>query len=378
MFERRLWRNLDYYFVGGVIALLAIGLVVLNSASANVMPDPYYFVKKQLIWILFGLVGLVAVLSIDYEQLKHYHLPLYVLNIIMLAAVALVGHEAKGAQRWINLGFFLLQPSEFAKTITVITLACFLDKRQGKLNCWQDLVVPFLYVAVPLVLILKQPDLGTALVLLAILFGMLYVSGANWKLLLIIFGGGLLLTGLALFAHFHFGLPLPLQDYQMRRLVVFLNPYNDGKGGTGEGYHVIQSQIAIGSGGWWGVGLHQGSQVQLNFLPEAHTDFIFSVVGEELGFVRTVGIIALYFLVLYRMIRIAGQAKDMFGALLVGGVTSMFAFHILVNVGMTTGIMPVTGIPLPLFSYGGSAMLANMLALGLVLNVNLRRQKILF
>ncbi|APC07657.1 rod shape-determining protein RodA [Neomoorella thermoacetica] len=378
MFERRLWRNLDYYFVGGVIALLAIGLVVLNSASANVMPDPYYFVKKQLIWILFGLVGLVAVLSIDYEQLKHYHLPLYVLNIIMLAAVALVGHEAKGAQRWINLGFFLLQPSEFAKTITVITLACFLDKRQGKLNSWQDLVVPFLYVAVPLVLILKQPDLGTALVLLAILFGMLYVSGANWKLLLMIFGGGLLLTGLALFAHFHFGLPLPLQDYQMRRLVVFLNPYNDGKGGTGEGYHVIQSQIAIGSGGWWGVGLHQGSQVQLNFLPEAHTDFIFSVVGEELGFVRTVGIIALYFLVLYRMIRIAGQAKDMFGALLVGGVTSMFAFHILVNVGMTTGIMPVTGIPLPLFSYGGSAMLANMLALGLVLNVNLRRQKILF
>ncbi|AKX95940.1 Peptidoglycan glycosyltransferase MrdB [Moorella thermoacetica] len=378
MFERRLWRNLDYYFVGGVIALLAIGLVVLNSASANVMPDPYYFVKKQLIWILFGLVGLVAVLSIDYEQLKHYHLPLYVLNIIMLAAVALVGHEAKGAQRWINLGFFLLQPSEFAKTITVITLACFLDKRQGKLNCWQDLVVPFLYVAVPLVLILKQPDLGTALVLLAILFGMLYVSGANWKLLLMIFGGGLLLTGLALFAHFHFGLPLPLQDYQMRRLVVFLNPYNDGKGGTGEGYHVIQSQIAIGSGGWWGVGLHQGSQVQLNFLPEAHTDFIFSVVGEELGFVRTVGIIALYFLVLYRMIRIAGQAKDMFGALLVGGVASMFAFHILVNVGMTTGIMPVTGIPLPLFSYGGSAMLANMLALGLVLNVNLRRQKILF
>ncbi|OIQ61510.1 Rod shape-determining protein RodA [Moorella thermoacetica] len=378
MFERRLWRNLDYYFVGGVIALLAIGLVVLNSASANVMPDPYYFVKKQLIWILFGLVGLVAVLSIDYEQLKHYHLPLYALNIIMLAAVALVGHEAKGAQRWINLGFFLLQPSEFAKTITVITLACFLDKRQGKLNCWQDLVIPFLYVAVPLVLILKQPDLGTALVLLAILFGMLYVSGANWKLLLIIFGGGLLLTGLALFAHFHFGLPLPLQDYQMRRLVVFLNPYNDGKGGTGEGYHVIQSQIAIGSGGWWGVGLHQGSQVQLNFLPEAHTDFIFSVVGEELGFVRTLGIIALYFLILYRMVRIAGQAKDMFGALLVGGVASMFAFHILVNIGMTTGIMPVAGIPLPLFSYGGSAMLANMLALGLVLNVNLRRQKILF
>ncbi|MGI9861579.1 rod shape-determining protein RodA [Moorella naiadis] len=378
MFDRRMWRNLDYYFVGGVIVLLAVGLLVLKSASANVMPDPNYFVKKQFIWILLGLAAMACVLMVDYDQLKRYQLPLYALNILMLAAVALVGHEAKGAQRWIDLKFFLLQPSEFAKTITVITLACLLDKRRGRLNRWQDLFVPFLYVAVPLVLILKQPDLGTALVLLAILFGMLYVGGANLKLLLLIFGGGLLLIGLGLFAHFHFGLHLPLQDYQMRRLVVFLNPYNDGKGGMGEGYHVIQSQIAIGSGGWWGVGLYQGSQVQLNFLPEHHTDFIFSVVGEELGFVRTVGIIALYFLVLYRMVRIAGQAKDMFGSLLVGGVASMLAFHILVNVGMTTGIMPVTGIPLPLFSYGGSAMLANMLALGLVLNVNLRRQKILF
>lgn len=378
MFERRMWRNLDYYFVGGIIALLAIGLLVLKSASANVMADPNFFVKKQFIWIFLGLAGMACVLMVDYEQLRHYQLPLYALNIIMLAAVALFGHEANGAQRWINLGFFLLQPSEFAKTITVITLACFLDKRQGKLNRWQDLVVPFLYVAVPLVLILKQPDLGTALVLLAIFFGMLYVSGANLKLLLLIFGGGMLLVGLALFAHFHFGLHLPLQDYQMRRLVVFLNPYNDGKGGMGEGYHIIQSQIAIGSGGWWGVGLYQGSQVQLNFLPEHHTDFIFSVMGEELGFVRTVSIIGLYFLVLYRMIRIAGQAKDMFGSLLVGGVASMMLFHILVNIGMTTGIMPVTGIPLPLFSYGGSSMLANLLALGLVLNVNLRRQKILF
>ncbi|MDN5361758.1 MAG: rod shape determining protein RodA [Moorella sp. (in: firmicutes)] len=378
MFERRMWRNLDYYFIGGIIALLAVGLLVLKSASANVMADPNFFVKKQFIWILLGLGGMACVLMVDYDQLKRYQLPLYALNILMLAAVALVGHEAKGAQRWIDLKFFLLQPSEFAKTITVITLACLLDKRQGGLNRWQDLLVPFLYVAVPLVLILKQPDLGTALVLLAILFGMLYVGGANLKLLLLIFGGGLLLVGLALFAHFHFGLPLPLQDYQMRRLVVFLNPYNDGKGGMGEGYHVIQSQIAIGSGGWWGVGLYQGSQVQLNFLPEHHTDFIFSVVGEELGFVRTVGIIALYFLILYRMVRIAGQAKDMFGSLLVSGVASLFAFHILVNIGMTTGIMPVAGIPLPLFSYGGSAMLANMLALGLVLNVNLRRQKILF
>ncbi|MBE3572600.1 MAG: rod shape-determining protein RodA [Moorella humiferrea] len=378
MLERRHWRNLDYYFVGSVAAILAVSLAVLSSAGANMAPDPYYYVKKQLIWILIGLVGLFLVLLIDYEQLKRYHHALYVFNLILLAAVLLIGHQAKGAQRWINLGFFLLQPSEFAKTITIITLACFLDKRQGRLNRWQDLILPFVYVALPMLLILKQPDLGTSLVLLAILFGMLYVGGANPRLLLIIAGSGIAIAGLALFAHFRFGLPLPLEDYQLRRLVVVLNPYNDGQGGTGAGYHVIQSQIAIGSGGWWGVGWRQGSQAQLNFLPEHHTDFIFSVVGEELGFVRAVGVLGLYFVLLYRMLRIAAHAKDMFGALLVSGVASTFAFHILVNVGMTTGIMPVTGIPLPLFSYGGSSMLANMLALGLVLNVNLRRQKILF
>ncbi|MEW8959337.1 MAG: rod shape-determining protein RodA [Moorella sp. (in: firmicutes)] len=378
MLERRHWRNLDYYFVGSIAAILAVSLAVLSSAGANMASDPYYYVKKQLIWILIGLVGMFLVLLIDYEQLKRYHHALYVFNLILLAAVFLIGHQAKGAQRWINLGFFLLQPSEFAKTITIITLACFLDKRQGRLNRWQDLILPFVYVALPMLLILKQPDLGTSLVLLAILFGMLYVGGANTRLLLIIAGSGIAIAGLALFAHFRFGLPLPLEDYQLRRLVVVLNPYNDGQGGTGAGYHVIQSQIAIGSGGWWGVGWRQGSQAQLNFLPEHHTDFIFSVVGEELGFVRAVGVLGLYFVLLYRMLRIAAHAKDMFGALLVSGVASTFAFHILVNVGMTTGIMPVTGIPLPLFSYGGSSMLANMLALGLVLNVNLRRQKILF
>jgi len=378
MIERKLWRNLDYIFVGSVVALLVISLFVLSSASANISPDPYYFVKRQLINIFVGLMGLFIILLIDYERLKRYQIPLYVLNIILLVGVILIGDEAKGAQRWINLGLFQLQPSEFAKVIMIISLACLLNKNYNKLNRWRDLVLPFIYIGIPMLLILKQPDLGTALVLMAILFGMLYIGGANTKILLLIFGSGVLLVGAALYAHFNLGLPVPLQDYQLQRLVVFLNPYNDGRGGTGAGYHIIQSQIAVGSGGWWGVGFNQGSQVQLNFLPEHHTDFIFSVVGEELGFVRTAGILGLYFLVLYRMIRIAGQAKDVFGALLVGGVASMYAFHILVNVGMTIGIMPVTGIPLPLFSYGGSAMLANMLALGIVLSVNLRRQKILF
>ncbi|MDN5347275.1 MAG: rod shape determining protein RodA [Clostridia bacterium] len=378
MVGRRLWRNLDYPFIGSIIAILALSLVVLNSAAAGISADPDYYVKRQFLWIILGFGAMLAAIKVDYQVLRRYHLPIYLFNLALLVAVLLVGNEAKGAQRWIALGSFIFQPSEFAKISVIITLSRLLEARQGRLNNLKDLVMPFLHIALPMLLILVQPDLGTALVLMAILLGMLYLAGANTALLakLIITGG--VLVSFALFAHFHYGLPLPLKEYQLQRLVVFLNPYNDGEGGLGAGYHIIQSQIAIGSGGIWGKGLHQGSQVHLNFLPEHHTDFIFSVVGEELGFIRTLGVLGLYFILLYRTLHIAGRAKDMFGALLAGGVASLFAFHLLVNIGMTIGIMPVTGIPLPLFSYGGSAMLSNLLSLGLVLNVNLRRQKIPF
>ncbi|MGB9662373.1 MAG: rod shape-determining protein RodA [Moorellaceae bacterium] len=378
MFNRKLWRNLDYILVGTVVAIIGISLLVLDSAAASITSRPDYYVKKQLLWIVIGLIGMIVTLSFDYQQLKRYHWALYLLNLLLLASVLVVGSEAKGAQRWISMGAFQFQPSEFSKLIVIITLARLLESRQGQLNRLRDLTIPFLHVALPMLLVLKQPDLGTALVFVAILGGMLYIGGVNTRLFLGLVTGSVLAVTLALFAHFHWGLPLPLEEYQLKRLVVMLNPYNDGEGGRGAGYHIIQSQVAIGSGGLWGKGLHQGSQVQLNFLPEHHTDFIFSVVGEELGFFRTLGLLGLYFLLLYRMIRIASQAKDLFGALLVAGVCSMFTFHLLVNVGMTIGIMPVTGIPLPLFSYGGSSMLSNLLALGIVINVNLRRQKILF
>ena len=181
-----------------------------------------------------------------------------------------------------------------------------------------------------------------------------------------------------LVGHFKFGVPLPLEEYQLMRLVVFLNPYNDGFNGRGYGYHIIQSQVAIGSGGLLGKGLFHGSQVQLNFLPEHHTDFIFSVVGEELGFIGAVALLVMYFGLVYRALNIAKAAKDLYGTLLVSGVVSMIMFHVLENIGMSMGLMPITGIPLPLFSYGGSSMLATLMGLGLVLNVNIRRQKIRF
>lgn len=378
MFNRKLWRNLDYVLVFTAAAILSISLLVLDSAAASITARPDYYVKKQMLWIAIGLLGMLVILSIDYQQLKRYHLALYILNLLLLAFVLVAGSEAKGAQRWISLGPFIFQPSEFSKLIIIITLARLLESRQGRLNRLRDLIIPFLHVVVPMLLVLKQPDLGTALVFVAIFCGMLYVGGVNIRLFGGLVCGGALAVVLSLLAHFRWGLPLPLEEYQLKRLVVMLNPYNDGEGGRGAGYHIIQSQVAIGSGGLWGKGLYQGSQVQLNFLPEHHTDFIFAVVGEELGFFRTVGLLVLYFLLLYRMIRIAYQAKDYFGVLLVTGICSMFTFHLLVNVGMTIGIMPVTGIPLPLFSYGGSSMLTNLLALGLVINVNLRRQKILF
>jgi rod shape determining protein RodA len=233
-------------------------------------------------------------------------------------------------------------------------------------------------VGAPWVLIMLQPDLGTGLVYLAIALGMIYVAGGSSSLLLKILGAGAAVVAIALFAHFKWGVPLPLEDYQLQRLIVFVNPYMDGRGGRGAGWHIIQSLVAVGSGGFWGKGLFQGTQVQGSFLPEQHTDFIFAVVGEELGFVGGIVILLLYFILLYRTLYIAQQARDNFGTLIAAGICSMWGFHILENIGMAIGIMPITGIPLPFLSYGGSNMLANLLAVGILLSINLRRQKILF
>jgi rod shape determining protein RodA len=221
-------------------------------------------------------------------------------------------------------------------------------------------------VGIPFLLVLKQPDLGTSLVFLAIVFGMMFVAGISLRHLGAIVGAGLVF--MPIFWHF-------LKDYQKKRLTVFLDPNVDP---LGSGYHIIQSKIAIGSGMLFGKGLFNGTQSQLNFLPENHTDFIFAVIGEELGFVGATIILLLYLVLLYRGIKIAGAARDNFGTLLATGITSMIAFHLLVNVGMTAGIMPVTGIPLPLMSYGVSALTTNLVSIGILLNIYMRRQKILF
>jgi len=390
--QSRLLKKLDHTLLAVVAIIILLGLVVIYSATkpSDLLPaaeaasraeDPFAFVKRQVIWVLLGAGAMFMMLYIQYENLAKHMKFLYGLNLVMLAAVNFVGHSALGAQRWIEIGFFRFQPSEFSKLIIIICFASFLSSRNKKLNRLRDLVPSFAFFGLPVLLILKQPDLGTALVFMAIMFGMLFVAGARPWLLTGLIAGGIGTVSLWIWAHFWLAanrgiqLWIPLKEYQLKRLIVFINPWKDWHGA---GYNVIQSQIAIGQGGFWGRGLFHGSQTHGDFLPIQETDFIFSVVGEELGFIGAVLLLALYFVLIYRCILIAVNAKDNFGALMAAGTVSMLTFHVLVNVGMNSGIMPVAGIPLPMFSYGGSSMITNLAALGLLLNINIRRQKILF
>lgn len=368
MLNRRLLRNLDFVTIILVGLLIVISLIIIGSATHINTPseDRYWYVERQGVFALINVVIIFVMLNFDYRSLGKFANVLYAINLAMLLAVMFVGQSALGAQRWIQIGPISLQPSEFSKLIMIIAMANMLDKRSGKLDSFKDLIPIFLYMGIPFLLVLKQPDLGTSLVFLAILFGMLFIAGINTRHLMAIFGAGI--AFMPIFWHF-------LKDYQKKRLTVFIDPNVDP---LGSGYHIIQSKIAIGSGMLFGKGLFGGTQSQLNFLPENHTDFIFAVIGEELGFIGAAIILFLYFLLLYRGIKIAGVARDNFGTLLATGITSMLTFHVLVNVGMTAGIMPVTGIPLPFMSYGVSALTTNMISIGILLNIYMRRQKIMF
>ncbi|NMC32058.1 MAG: rod shape-determining protein RodA [Veillonellaceae bacterium] len=368
MIDRRMFRNIDFWMILATVALVGIGILMIGSATHINSPsdDRYWYVQRQGLFALMNFILILVMLKFDYRILDSLGNVLYGINLLMLVAVMFVGQSALGAQRWIQLGPITLQPSEFAKLIMIISLAHLLDAREDRMKSVWDLLPVAAFVVVPFLLVLKQPDLGTSLVFLAILLGMVFVAGIDGKLLLKIMGAGA--ACLPVFWLF-------LKDYQKSRLTVFLDPNVDP---LGAGYHIIQSKIAIGSGQLFGKGLFNGTQSQLNFLPENHTDFIFAVIGEELGFVGAVAILLLYMLLLYRGVQTAKHARDKFGTLLAAGITSMMAFHVLVNVGMTIGIMPVTGIPLPFMSYGVSALTTNLVSIGILLNIQSRRQKLMF
>lgn len=366
--NKRVLKHIDLPLVLSTFCILILSLVMISSATHVTGNDAksFMYVERQGIFTIIDICLVIFLLNFDYKTLAGHGHKLYILNLIMLIAVIVAGHSALGAQRWISIGPVNVQPSEFSKLIMIISMAALLKNKVGKLNTWRDLIPIAVYIGIPFILVLKQPDLGTSLVFIAIFFGMVFAAGVRLHLLFGIFAAGLLMMPIM----WNF-----LKDYQKMRLMVFLDPNVDP---LGSGYHIIQSKIAIGSGMLWGKGLFEGTQSQLNFLPENHTDFIFAVVGEELGFIGAAVLLLLYLIILWRGIVIALKANDIFGRFLAVGVTSMFAFHILVNVGMTTGIMPVTGIPLPFMSYGVSSLTTNFLAVGLLLNIKLREQKFSF
>jgi rod shape determining protein RodA len=369
--ERRMMRNLDQGLLAATFLLVLVGLLTVYSAThsrqVEAVSDPYYFVVRQGIAAIVGLVAMFFVINTDYRVLERFTRPIYLIDLGLLAMVLIFGRFVSGAQSWFRLGILgSFQPSEIVKIGIIITLAKHLEARDD-LHRLSGLLSAFLHVAIPMALILLQPDLGTAMVFMGIFFGMVWVAGAQPKHL-----GGVVLIGAILAVPIFLWV---LKPYQQARILTLVNPYADP---TGNGYNVIQSMIAVGSGRFLGKGLFAGTQTQLNFVPEHHTDFIFSVVGEEFGFIGGILLLLGYFFVLWRGVQTVRHSKDTFGCLLATGVVSMLLFHILINVGMNLGIMPVTGIPLPFMSFGGSSLITNLIGIGLLANVYMRRQKILF
>ncbi len=372
MGNRRSRFQIDYFTVVLMYVLASVSIVVLASATKSLAPstDPLYFVKRQMMWIGLGTVVLVVVSWIDYEKFKKMSPYIYWGAVGLLGVVLVHGQSALGAQRWIQVGPFQLQPSEFAKIAIIVTLAGHLDKKKS-LKGWRDIISPLVHVGIPMLEILKQPDLGTTLVFVAITVGMFYMAGVPWTKMLI-FPAGLFAIVAWIYVHYRYGVKIPIMhSYQLNRLTIFLHPNKDPLVG---GYNVIQSRIAVGTGGLMGGGAIGAQSNLLGFLPESYTDFIYAAIGEVLGFVGSMAILFVYLVLIARAIYIAYQAKDRYGTLLASGMASLLAFHVIESAGMASGIMPVAGVPLPFMSYGGSAFLADAAGIGILLNVYGRRK----
>jgi len=375
--NKKLFRNLNLYIPITIILLIVIGLFAISSAVEinRVDSSGIAYLKTQIIAAILGIILAIFIQFFDYRIFKEYYQLIFGSTIIILIMTLFFGSNISGGRRSIDLGFINFQPSEITKIVFILVLATILDQNKD-FDDLKELIIPFIYFLIPFSLIILENDLGTALVLLAIFIIMLFVAGVNRKFLYVIFGGGFLSVVLVITSHLFFGTPLPfLKDYQLNRLIAFINPNIDPQG---IGYNIIQSKIALGSGQFTGKGLFGGTQNQLNFLPEKHTDFIFSVIGEEFGFIGAFVVIVLFFILIWQLFNIAVQAKDNYGRLVVSGIIAMFFFHIVENIGMTMGLMPITGIPLPFISYGGTSMVTSIIAIGIALNINIRKKKLHF
>lgn len=361
---RRYLRNVNWLLIAACVLITLFGVLIIQSAGLHTDGAQAEY-RKQLLYMGLGLVVMYVLSRTDYRNLARWAPALYVVNLLLLLFILKGGHASHGAQRWISIGpLGTFQPSEPAKLVLAIALAWVLTK--GEYTRLRDLWKPLLLVAVPAVLVVKQPDLGSTLVFMAILSAELFFGLPRIGHFL------LYAAGVAAAAAFAVGTKYVLKPFQKARLLIFLNPKADPQGA---GYNLNQAKIAVGSGEWFGRGLHRGTQTQLNFVPEHSTDFIFTVLGEELGFLGAALLIALYALLVIGGIQAMLAARDRFGFLLAGGIVAMFAFHIVVNIGMTVGIMPITGIPLPFMSYGGSAILTNFAAIGILLNIYAQKDR---
>jgi len=361
--DRRLIFHFDWLLLGVALVLFAFGVVNLYSASGFRMEEGLAltsFYRKQLYWGSIGLGGMIAFLLFDYRHLRTLAWPFFIATLLALAATLIWGKTIMGARRWLDLGLFHFQPSEFAKISLLILTAKLLALEHGKLG-WSKLLLLGGIGIIPAAMILKQPSLGSALNLLLIMGGMVLFRGVQGPVLKVV----AVITPALLPLGWFF-----LHDYQRQRIFGFLNPSGDP---LGAGYHIIQSQIAVGSGQLWGRGFLEGTQGQLRFLPERHTDFALAVFGEEWGFVGALLLLFLFCVLLLEIIRTAAEAKDGFGSFLAAGIFFSFFWQIFINMGMVLGLMPVVGIPLPFISYGGTSTLANFCLIGLALNVSMRR-----
>jgi rod shape determining protein RodA len=359
------WRAFDLQIATYAALLMCFGLAMAYSNSAAGGADVFTggsVFLRGLMWAGLALIVFIVATAFDYHWLKTFAWPLYVIQLGLLGLTLAIGTGVGGSQRWVSVGGIQFQFSELAKILMIVVLANYLAARQGRLGSLWSVLGACVLVGPPLLLVLLQPDLGTSLVFGAILFGMLFMSGASLRWI-----GALIGTGLAAFPVIW---TYVLKDYQKERLTAFLNPVADIQG---SGYQLYQSQIAVGSGGWFGKGLTNGTQNALDFLPVQNTDFVFAVLAEELGFIGAVVVVGLFVILLWRILMSAWRSKDPFGLLFGAGLASMILFQLVINIGMVIGIMPITGIPLPFVTHGGASLISIAAGLGILESINIRQ-----
>lgn len=368
--NKKLLKDFDLGLVIIVLLICAIGIITLVSATHAFNGGSKKTFIAQTIWVLAGLAMMIAAAFLDYNVYRAYYKVIYLINVGLLALVMVVGKVRNGAVSWFGIGSLGIQPSEFMKISLIIVFAKKIEEYEGNLNNFKNLAVLCAYAAVPLGLILAEPDLGTAMVFVVIIIGMLFMGGLNLRIFIT---SALAIAAVVLTLYYS---PVQiLKPHQRARIESFFNPSADP---LNSDYQINQSKIAIGSGEFLGMGFENGLQNKGNYVPYSYTDFIFAVIGEEFGFVGSAVLILLYTMMTFRCLKVVHVAKDRFGSTVVVGVVCMLVFQMFQNIAMTIGLMPITGITLPFVSYGGSSMITSMVGIGLILNISMRRHKINF